>query len=974
MTFTSIRPRSGSRSRRSSDSNLIGVRYEKTIQAEPPIPLPPRNPSRNTIRTLSIRSSASSPSPSVYALSLHSPSLVVVAPPPLSLPAVAPPAEQHPALRTPVRQSKLNHESWKRDSGHSPTPTSATTIYEEDCEEEEEEEEKESPQADGDSSDDNRSAPRPTKVHVPVDADVVPPHSVSLSQHGTAVGPVPAIWQTSKSETAFRRPAASASFPSLTKLDTAVAASRSQPLSPPPQMLSPASPKRQSILKRLSVCSSAPAKGKLALGVDEGSAAANAPMQPLMRGSQPPPASTHKQPQRSSPGIAETSSLESWTALRVGARAQAKASPSDASFLPHDDARFAPLAISIPTDRLLEDDFMTTLSFSNRGSIMFGGRRAGPLGLDGANDAGRGDAFASAPSTPTHARSGSASVDRFDSYTSANASNPVLRAPLPPPDIRVLASEVEKESQKVRSLYGVGDAINWEDGARHSYCEPLEPTPELPAEEDGNDSILQPPIPVWGTPRSVRSTSSSVHFDYRRETELAGGLEDWEDIDGASVDRYGFIAAPRPRSRLGTPTEMRSAQYSPRRRHVLQKRDFAGLSPLGPSRKMSARSLNTQNSEMSTASKRSSRSVIRQASNLLPHNRDRRWLDEAGDMLTLPPSLQDAAEEAQIERISETLKRKEWERSEKWRKMAKVVRKGGQGEGMEFEFDKKNPKLIERTWKGIPDRWRAAAWWSFLASSAMEHESYASEEDIVSSFHHLLEQSSPDDVQIDLDVPRTISRHIMFRKRYRGGQRLLFRVLHCLSIYFPETGYVQGMASLAATLLCYFDEEKCFVMLVRLWQLRGLDRLYRPGFEGLMKALHEFEETWLNKDVAKRLTELSVDITAYGTRWYLTLFNLSIPFPAQLRVWDVFLLLGDSAAEPAISIHSNDGETSPATGLDILHATSAALIQALREVLLDSDFENAMKALTSWIPIKDEDLLMKVTKAEWKSHQGKKKT
>lgn len=282
---------------------------------------------------------------------------------------------------------------------------------------------------------------------------------------------------------------------------------------------------------------------------------------------------------------------------------------------------------------------------------------------------------------------------------------------------------------------------------------------------------------------------------------------------------------------------------------------------------MSARSLNTQNSEMSTASKRSSRSVIRQAGNLLPYYRDRRWLDDAGDMLTLPPSLQDAAEEAQIDKISETLKRKEWERSEKWRKMAKVVRKGGQGEGMEFEFDKKNPKLIERTWKGIPDRWRAAAWWSFLASSAVEHESYASEEDIISSFHHLLEQSSPDDVQIDLDVPRTISRHIMFRKRYRGGQRLLFRVLHCLSIYFPETGYVQGMASLAATLLCYFDEEKCFVMLVRMWQLRGLDRLYRPGFEGLMKALHEFDETWLNKDVAKRL--VSVDSTTYISEFFV---------------------------------------------------------------------------------------------------------
>ena len=51
----------------------------------------------------------------------------------------------------------------------------------------------------------------------------------------------------------------------------------------------------------------------------------------------------------------------------------------------------------------------------------------------------------------------------------------------------------------------------------------------------------------------------------------------------------------------------------------------------------------------------------------------------------------------------------------------------------------------------------------------------------------------------------------MFRRRYRGGQRLLFRVLHAISIQFPETGYVQGMASLAATLFCYYDEERAFI-------------------------------------------------------------------------------------------------------------------------------------------------------------------
>lgn|SRR5690242_11668476 len=104
---------------------------------------------------------------------------------------------------------------------------------------------------------------------------------------------------------------------------------------------------------------------------------------------------------------------------------------------------------------------------------------------------------------------------------------------------------------------------------------------------------------------------------------------------------------------------------------------------------------------------------------------------------------------------------------------------------------------------------------------------------------------------------------------------------------------------------------------------------------------------------------MGISSTAWGTRWYLTLFNYSLPFQAQLRVWDVFMLLGDAS-------HSNDPTSKFSGDLDVLHATSAALIDATREILLDSDFENAMKVLTSWIPIKDEDLLMRVARTEYK--------
>lgn len=100
----------------------------------------------------------------------------------------------------------------------------------------------------------------------------------------------------------------------------------------------------------------------------------------------------------------------------------------------------------------------------------------------------------------------------------------------------------------------------------------------------------------------------------------------------------------------------------------------------------------------------------------------------------------------------------------------------------------------------------------------------------------------------------------------------------------------------------------------------------------------------------------------------MTLFNYSIPFAAQLRVWDVFMLLGDvDPSTPSTKERPFQG------GLDILHAASAALIDGTRDILLDSDFENAMKALTSWIPVKDEELFMKVAKVEWKLHHVRRR-
>jgi len=602
-----------------------------------------------------------------------------------------------------------------------------------------------------------------------------------------------------------------------------------------------------------------------------------------------------------------------------------------------EEKEFSPITTNIPTEEFIDEDLLRTLSFSKRGSVMLGGKK----------------------------------VVNGQARATAGRRQPSMSM-LVSPTVKILSDDLEKESQKVRSMYDQGANLDWEAGAYSGIAERLEVNQSRPDSGSSQTNGLLNPNGNVAFPRPDSAMST------RLQHELAGGIEDWEDVDGNDVDRYGFIDMRRKNSRPGTPeprppqrvsTVLQLASEAPRRKRAFGRSASTATSKAtfkrAPSRKVSARSLKTVSS---SASQRST-SRIRAATNRLPGNKDRRWMDEAGDMLTLPPGLADIAEDEEGGKAAEFLKRKEWERAEKWRKMAKIVKTGKDGEGMAFEFDTTSAKLIERTWKGIPDRWRASAWHSFLSASAKKRKDSATDEQIIAAFYALLNQSSADDLQIDLDVPRTINSHIMFRRRYRGGQRLLFRVLHCLSLYFPDTGYVQGMASLAATLLCYYDEEMAFVMLARMWKLRGLDKLYESGFPGLMAALDEFQKKWLSAGpVSEKLDEMNIEPTAYGTRWYLTLFNYSIPFAAQLRVWDVFMLLGD----PDINVKPTP-ERPFAGGLDIIHATSAALIDGTREILLDSDFENAMKVLTSWIPVKDEELMMKVTRAEWKLHRGKKR-
>ncbi|KAI1817150.1 rab-GTPase-TBC domain-containing protein [Poronia punctata] len=1052
------------------DTRLVGLRYDQTVALEPPIPLPPpRSPLRPSPRP--------SPRPSSYVAthlpqsshsqpSSHSPSTTTIAAPAVPPPRPSPPTQQHPALRTISSPRTFPfHRDTRRDSIHASTASSISySHYGTDSSDEDED-----PFAY--ERIDAVSAVRPLKLKAPSvgsskyslhdpgcisDQDQVRSRSQSRSQIPESIRnkvqtqhqnqQYPEGAAEARVSEAESRPSVVSSSPGLSEGGSTSSASPitpASPATPPPQfakrfarsfsLRSGSFRSRSSSMKRLrkkSQSTDADTGGASGGGAGTG-VGANVVLEPnnyTHSRTHSPASSIYSSP------LSRPHSSRATNPIHASNYSANNNTPNSPSHLVHPVHHAGPsspaISTTIPCESFFEEDDLTKLSFSIRGSLIFGGKR--PWKKSGSissgshkmadedvspkhsshtlhNNTNTSTKSRSFPLVPTgskkdHANAAPARPPREDDMGVADIIQKPFQLPELPqhhklvlpdsdfvtddasttpklnPSIRVISAEAEKESQKVRSLYEPGEGPDRDVplplGGTHAP-----PPPEVPSGVDGNDAPAEQ-APGPHTPMSA-TTSSPAPLDKPpgNSHELAGGVEDWDGVEGHDVDRYGFIVPQRPDT--DSIASSSPVRFSPRKhRHVLFRKDASSLSSgvkrgRGPIKKMSARSLNTYTSELTSGSRRSVRSTIRQAANKLPHNRNRRLVDEAGDLLAFQPGLTHITEADGVEKMAAELKRKEATRSEKWRKMAKAVKPGSEGQGTIFHFDNKNPKLIERTWKGIPDCWRAAAWFSFLASSAKaDPVNYVSDEDLKAIFQRLVEEPSPDDTQIDLDVPRTINQHIMFRRRYRGGQRLLFRVLHALSLHFPETGYVQGMAPLAATLLSYYDEEQCFIMLVRLWQFRGLNRIYQAGFVELMDALRDFETQWLTgKDVSDKLKELCIDPTAYATRWYLTLFNLSIPFSVQLRIWDVFMLLGSSPPDRTEngSQTGKDAENPSSKGLEILHATSLAIIDTLHATLIDSDFENAMKSLTSWIPIKDEQRFMEVVQIEWKRHQSKQR-
>jgi hypothetical protein len=481
------------------------------------------------------------------------------------------------------------------------------------------------------------------------------------------------------------------------------------------------------------------------------------------------------------------------------ARSSASGSPGSRRSLD----TFTGLDTIIPTGSLDDLTSDAQVSFSKRGSMLLGGKKANRKSRQLNALALR--ESAPTPSTPPRP-SGQAppaqSVQEPPKEQEQQQLSPPSTTHRSPSGLsargrstsqRVLSTDEMMLSRKVRTMYKHGN---------ESAIDRDKPGDDTGSAHNSVADIRSVTNTASGSSLTVdgKHEDSSSLASSRRESvlakephESAGGLEDWSNLEGGEVDRYGFIIPKKAKVREATnegglegpehigiqrvTTSLQMISNEPRRRRLgrstSRARSSRSADPRSgsPNRRISQKSAKPTRSIFSnqTSNTQTTHRPLRHASNIFPHNRERRLLDEASDMLKLPPGLAEVAEQQEGGRAARAMRAKEIERDDKWRKMARVVKSGANVGGMLFDFDTRDPKLIARTWKGIPDRWRATAWFSFLAASAKADPNSPTEEDLVSSFYDLQAESSAEDVQIDVDVPRTINRHIMFRRRYRGG-------------------------------------------------------------------------------------------------------------------------------------------------------------------------------------------------------------
>jgi hypothetical protein len=190
---------------------------------------------------------------------------------------------------------------------------------------------------------------------------------------------------------------------------------------------------------------------------------------------------------------------------------------------------------------------------------------------------------------------------------------------------------------------------------------------------------------------------------------------------------------------------------------------------------------------------------------------------------------------------------------------------------------------------GIPVALRAKVWSECSGASAMRIPGYY--EDLVRGIGGT-EPDSSVVAQIDMDIRRTLTDNVFFRKGPGVGK--LKEVLVAYSRRNPEVGYCQGMNLIAASLLLIMPTaEDAFWILTSMIEIILPHHYYDHGLlasRADQVVLRQYISELLPK-LSAHLEDLGIELEALTFQWFLSVFTDCLSAEALYRVWDVVLCL-----------------------------------------------------------------------------------
>ncbi|KAH3758445.1 TBC1 domain family member 12 [Pelomyxa schiedti] len=148
---------------------------------------------------------------------------------------------------------------------------------------------------------------------------------------------------------------------------------------------------------------------------------------------------------------------------------------------------------------------------------------------------------------------------------------------------------------------------------------------------------------------------------------------------------------------------------------------------------------------------------------------------------------------------------------------------------------------------------------------------------------------------IPVDLPRTFAGLNFFAE---GGplRQSIQEVLEAFVCYRPDVGYVQGMSYLAAILLLNMDAPDAFTCMANILNRPCYFCFYCfdiPKMNIYLRTLEEAMKQFLPR-IHKNFVEKGVSPKMFLLDWVLTIFSKALPLDVAVRVWDVYMLEGES--------------------------------------------------------------------------------